>query len=329
MNTKPTSGDICRIVLIAVSIGSLVFLGWKLIDVALLAFGGIVFAAVLRALAHVFVVHFRWSERWSIVAVLVLLVILFGGLGWLFGAQLARQAEELRTQLPIAVATVQQRIEEWSGGRFKLSAFQPPSDTAKVVGNFAKVAGITAGVVGHGVVMFFVGLYLAFDPDVYVRGVVRLFPTNRRKQVGAALTAAGEALRKWLVGQLASMAVVGVLTGIGLAFAHVPLALALGVLAGLLDFIPVVGPVIAIIPGLILALSVDPKTALWAAVVYIAVQQLENHVIVPLAQRWSVNLPPAIAILAIVALGLLFGVMGVLFAMPLTVVLVVLVKKLY
>lgn len=329
LNTKISSGDVCRYILIAVVILGLVALGWKVIDVALLAFGGIVFATVLHALAHVFVRRLKWSTRRSIALVLVLMLLCFGGLGWLFGAQLTAQAEELRTQLPAAVATVQQRIEQWSGGRINLSAVQPPADTSKMLGNLAKVAGLTAGVVGHMVVIFFVGLYLAFDPDVYIRGVIRLFPVGRRDEVRAALVAAGDALRKWLIGQLASMTVVGVLTGVGLWFANVPLALALGVLAGLLDFIPVIGPVIAIIPGIILALSVDPRTALWAGVVYVAVQQLENHVIVPLAQRWSVHLPPAVSVLSLVALGLLFGVMGVLFGMPLTVVTLVLVKKLY
>jgi len=191
------------------------------------------------------------------------------------------------------------------------------------------VAGLTAGLIGHAVVIFFVGLYLAFDPDVYVRGVVRLFPINRRAEIKSALIASGDALRKWLIGQLGSMTVVGVLTGVGLAIAGVPLSLALGLVAGLLDFIPVIGPVVAIIPGIVLALSVDVHTAGWAAAVYIAVQQLENHVIVPLAQRWSVNLPPAVSVLSILTLGLLFGVPGVLFGMPLTVVLMVLIKRLY
>lgn len=329
MSTKISSGEFSRLVLIAAIVVGLVYLGWKLVDVALLGFGGVVFAVVLHALAGVFIRRFKWSQRWSLIFVLVVLVLCFGGLAWLFGAQLATQAEQLRDQLPKAIATVQQRIGEWSGGRIDLNRLQPPADTEKMFGNVAKVAGITAGFVGHLVVMFFVGIYLAFDPDLYVRTLVRLFPVDRRDAVRTALLAAGEALRKWLIGQLASMTVVGVLTGVGLAFANVPLALALGVLAGLLDFIPVIGPVIAIVPGLILALSVDLRTAAWAAVVYIGVQQLENHVIVPLAQRWSVHLPPAIAVLSLVTLGLLFGVMGVLFGMPLTVVILILVKKLY
>lgn len=329
MNTKISTGEFSRFALIAAIVVGLVYLGWKLADVILLGFGGVVFAMVLHALASVFIHRFKWSQRWSLIFVLVVLLLAFSGLAWLFGAQLAVQAEQLRIQLPKAVAIVQQRIGEWSGGRVDLTKLQPPADTEKMVGNVAKMAGLTAGFVGHAVVMFFVGLYLAFDPAVYVRTLLRLFPVDRRDEIRAALFAAGDALRKWLVGQLASMTVVGVLTGVGLAFANVPLALALGVLAGLLDFIPVIGPVIAILPGLILALSVDLRTALWAAVVYLGVQQLENHVIVPLAQRWSVHLPPAISVLSLVTLGLLFGVMGVLFGMPLTVVVLVLVKKLY
>jgi predicted PurR-regulated permease PerM len=329
VNSKLSSGDFARYTLIAVAIVVLFFLGWKVIEVPLIAFGGIVFASVLRALADGVSRYLKLPHKWSLVLVLVLLFLLFGGLAWLFGAQLTDQISQLREQLPTAFAKAQQKIEAWSGGRIKLSSYQLPSETTHVFSNFAKVAGITAGLIGHAVVIFFVGLYLAFDPDVYVRGVVRLFPVRRRPEIKAALTASGDALRKWLIGQLGSMTVVGVLTGVGLAFAGVPLALALGVVAGILDFIPVIGPVVAIIPGLILALSVDMHTAAWAAVVYIAVQQLENHVIVPLAQRWSVNLPPAVSILSILTLGLLFGVLGVLFGMPLTVVLMVLTKRLY
>lgn len=329
MNSKISSGDFARYTLIAVAIVGLCILGWKVIEIPLIAFGGIVFASVLRALADGVSHLVKLPHRWSLVVVLALLFILFGALAWIFGAQLTEQINQLRERLPSAFATAQEKIEAWSGGRIKLSSFHPPSETANYVANVAKVAGVTAGLIGHVVVIFFVGLYLAFDPDVYVRGVVRLFPVNRRAEIKSALAASGDALRKWLIGQLGSMTVVGVLTGTGLAIAGVPLALALGLVAGLLDFIPVIGPVVAIIPGMVLALSVDVNTAAWAAVVYIAVQQLENHVIVPLAQRWSVNLPPAVSVLSILTLALLFGVLGVLFGMPLTVVLMVLVKRLY
>lgn len=311
------------------AITSLALLSWKLIDVALVAFGGIVFAAVLRALAIPLMRYAKVPERWSLFIVLALLLALFGALAWLFGDQLAQQTQELGTQLPQAYEVAEKRISEWSGGKIAVSTLRSAVDGSKVAGVFAKFAGVAAGFVGHAVIMFFVGLYFALDPDVYIRGLTRLFPPRRRDEVKAAFTSSGEALRKWLLGQLVAMTTVGVLTGIGLGFAGVPLALALGVLAGLLDFIPVIGPIVAAIPGLILALSQDFRTAVFAALVYIGMQQIENHIIVPLAQRWSVKLPPALTVLAILSLGLLFGLLGVLFAMPLTVVVFVLVKKLY
>lgn len=329
VHNKISSGDFSRYVLIAVAIVGLVALGWQIIDVFLLAFGGIVFAAVLRALANILVMYLRTSERWSLVIVVILLLVLFGALTWLFGDQLVQQTEQLQTQLPQAYDAVQGQLQKWSGGKLAISTLQTAIHGSSVAGNFAKFAAVTAGFIGHAVVMLFVGLYLALDPDVYVRGVVRLFPPQRRPQMRDAFERSGEALRKWLVGQLAAMTIVGVLTGVGLGFAGVPLALALGVLAGLLDFIPVVGPIVSIVPGLLLAMSHSPRTAVYALIVYIAVQQLENHVIVPLAQRWSVKLPPAVALLSIVAMGLLFGLLGVLFAMPVTVVAMVLLKKLY
>jgi predicted PurR-regulated permease PerM len=109
----------------------------------------------------------------------------------------------------------------------------------------------------------------------------------------------------------------------------VPLAIPLGILSGLLDFVPVIGPFAAAIPGVLIAFAQGPQVALYATLVYIAVQFIEGHLVLPLAQKWAVSLPPALGLLSIVAFGLVFGLMGVLFAIPLTVVIVVLVQKLY
>jgi predicted PurR-regulated permease PerM len=109
----------------------------------------------------------------------------------------------------------------------------------------------------------------------------------------------------------------------------VPLAIPLGILSGLLDFVPFVGPLLAAIPGLLIAFSQGPDVALYAALVYFSVQFVEGNLVLPLAQKWAVSLPPALTLLSIVAFGLVFGLMGVLFAMPLTVVTLVLVRRLY
>jgi predicted PurR-regulated permease PerM len=116
---------------------------------------------------------------------------------------------------------------------------------------------------------------------------------------------------------------------LGLWLVGVPSPIALGVIAGLLDFVPFFGPIVAAIPGVLLGFQDSPQTALYAALVYLAVQQLEGNVLQPLAQRWAVHIPPASSLLAVVAFGLLFGIVGILFAVPLAVVTMVLVRKLY
>ncbi|HEU5081564.1 MAG TPA: AI-2E family transporter [Opitutaceae bacterium] len=329
MTTKISSSDFVRYVLIAVAVIAAAALLWKVVDVALVAFGGIVFAAVFRAIGSLLVKFLRVPEKLSVILAIVLLLLLFAGLAWLFGDQLAQQFDQLQVQLPKAIDAIKGRLVNLGGGKFLDDLIDQSSKASPSLGNIAKIAGLTVGFLGHAVVMVFVGIYLALDPTLYLRTVVRLFPPSRRQTVRRALSASGDALRKWLIGQLAAMATIAVLTSVGLGFVGVPLALALGVLAGLLDFVPVVGPVIAAIPGVILAAAADPRKAIYALIVYIAVQQLENHVVVPLTQRWSVSLPPAFAVLSIVTLGLLFGLLGVIFAMPLTVVSMILIRELY
>jgi predicted PurR-regulated permease PerM len=202
---------------------------------------------------------------------------------------------------------------------------QDPAAVAKVLKGTVTVFGGLADLV----LVIFLTMYLAVDPKTYRNGFLMLLPRSAREDVGHAIDASGDALRKWLVGQLGAMIVVGVLTGLGLWAVGVPLALPLGILSGLLDFVPFIGPLLAAIPGILLAFSAGPQIALYAALVYIVVQFIEGHLVLPLAQKWAVSLPPALTLLSIVAVGLVFGLLGLLFAMPLTVVTVVMVKKLY
>lgn len=179
------------------------------------------------------------------------------------------------------------------------------------------------------VVILVGGAYLAFQPGLYRRGLLKLFPKTARQGAEATLLSSARALRLWLLGQLAAMAIVGLLTGIGAWLIGLPSAMALGLIAALLEFIPFVGPMLMAIPALLLALTVDTQTVIMTLVLYTAVQQLEGNVITPVVQRRAVSLPPALTLFALIAMGVVFGPLGVLFAAPLTVVAYVMVKEVY
>jgi predicted PurR-regulated permease PerM len=178
-------------------------------------------------------------------------------------------------------------------------------------------------------VVLFAGIFLAAQPRFYLAGAIKLVPAGRRPLIAEAMTESETALRLWLKGQLIAMTTVGVLTGSGLWLLGLPSALALGLLAGVLEFVPFVGPILAAVPAILLALAVSPDLALWVALLYFAVQQLEGYVLTPMVQQYAVDLPGVVLLFSLLGFGILFGALGVLLAAPLTVVTYVLVKRLY
>jgi predicted PurR-regulated permease PerM len=179
------------------------------------------------------------------------------------------------------------------------------------------------------VIVIFTGLYLAAHPQPYIRGILRMFPLARRQRIGEVLYACGYTLRWWLFGQLLAMAVVGLLMGVGLAIIGVPLAFALGVVAGLFEFIPTIGPMLGLLPALLLALTDSGTMALWVLALYTVVQTFEAYLLTPLVQQRVVHLPPVVTISAQVFFAWTVGPVGLLIAVPLVAVLMVVVQMLY
>jgi predicted PurR-regulated permease PerM len=137
------------------------------------------------------------------------------------------------------------------------------------------------------------------------------------------------ALRLWLLGQLIEMAIIGVLSGFSVWLIGLPSPIALGVIAGVAEFVPYLGPILAAIPALLVAVTINLQAVLWTLLAYILIHQAEGHLIMPLIQRRMVHIPPALMLMNIVALSLLFGPLATVFAAPITVVLFVIVAKLY
>lgn len=325
----PGYGRFTRYVFIVAAVAVGLLAAWQIANVLLLAFGAVLFAVAIRAggdaLARYLPISARWGSMLTVVLVAAGLALLTAALG----DDVARQLDALRTQLPAAMERAQRVLSDTELGRNALGALRSGVSEGLSVQHAMTAASATFSVLSDFVIVLLLALYLSFSPRDYLNGVVELAPVRHERDVRGALHDSGHALRRWLLGQFVSMTTVGVLTGVGLWLVGVPNAAVLGLVAGLLEFVPILGPLAAAVPGILLALAAGPQTALYAALVYFGVQQLEGALIMPLAQRWAVHLPPALALITVVLFGVLFGIPGVLFATPLTVVIMVLVKRFY
>lgn len=321
---------VTRCLLAAAGIFILIVVLWSLIDLLVLVFGAVVIAVLIRALAEPIGRMARLSHRPSVtVAVIVILAVLIG-VFWLFGREFQGQFAQLSDALPRAWHSAQGRIAQLPGGKAILSSLQHhPGQPPRFVPKLEDVLGRMGSVVTDLLLLVFGSVFVAANPGLYKAGLLKLLPPQRRGLAADALSDCDRALKRWLIGQLVSMALVGFLTGLGLWLAGVPSAVALGLIAGLLEIIPYVGPILSALPGLAVALTQSPSTALWALLVYVAVQQIEGNAIMPFVQKRAVSLPPALTVFGVVAAGVLLGAAGLVFAGPLLVVVFVLVKRLY
>ena len=172
-------------------------------------------------------------------------------------------------------------------------------------------------------------IYVASDPDTYHRGLMHLFPHSARSRAGEVLSVMAATLRRWLRTQLIAMIAIGVVTTVALFILGIPAAIPLGILAGLLEFIPTIGPVLSAIPAVLMGFVVSPEKALAVALVYAGIQMLENHILIPMLMKEGMDLPPAMTILAQALMGMIFGFIGLLVAVPILAATMVGVKMLY
>jgi predicted PurR-regulated permease PerM len=326
--TAAETGSFTRRVLFVLGALLLLALLWHLADVLVLVFGAVVVAVALRALAGRLEL-WRVPPRWSL-AVALLLIVASGALvvAWI-GEPLAEQLSRLREGLPAAFERVTVWLREHRIGVTALEYWASLRQDSVPWSRLLGVAGTALGALGTLTLIVITGVYLAADPGLYRRGVLSLLPLARRADFAEALDRSAEGLRKWLLGQSLSMLFVGAATALGLLALSVPLALAIGLISGLLAFIPFFGALVGGGLAVLVAFMEGPQTALHVLILCIAIQQVEGHVLMPLVQRWAVALPPVLGLMSTLVFGVLFGVVGVLFATPMMVVVMTWVQCLY
>ena len=295
----------------------------------LVIFAGVLLAVLLRALTDI--VH-RYTRIPCGVALWVVVLTIIGlivGASWFLAAQASTQFEQLGVGLTDAWHRLHDYIAQFGWGRTlleQLSGAGLPAGGADVLG---RIVGGTLGAMSMLVVSVFLGLYLAVNPNLYRRGMLRLLPLTRRERGAEILHKMSVALRGWLLGTLFNMFTIGTVTTVGLWLLGIPMALALGIIAFFLEFVPYLGPIASAVPALLIASTVGPTEMVYTALFYWAVQSAEGYLLSPLVYQHSVDLPPALTVGAQIILATLFGVLGIVFATPLTACALILVQEAY
>jgi predicted PurR-regulated permease PerM len=319
-----------RSTLIVLATLAAAYLLWTLVDLLLLLFACALVALILLTITNWIRLRSKLPFAVALGLTVLLMLGLIGGAFAFFGTTMQTEFTELATRLPAAWANVQARLAESRVGAAILERAQGLAPSGQTIVNVITTALAAVGGALSGFVLVLIGgLYLAAQPTLYAGGVMRMIPSGARERTAETLDAISVSLKNWLKGQALGMLFVGVGTGLGLWLVGVPAAWAIGLVAGLAEFVPYLGVILAGIPAVILGFGQGTDTGLWTLGVLIAVQQLQGNLVMPLLQNKMVDLPPAVTIFGIIAAGILFGVPGVLLATPLTIVVLVLIRRLY
>lgn len=317
---------------LAALIGALATRGAHLL---LVAFGGLLFGIFLHGLASTLSKHtpIPYAAALGIVGLLYFAALL--GAGYLIGPHVAAQFDQFGLRVPQGWGEVEQWLRQYEWGRALVGVLPSPGDDpggALGVGVATRVMGVVSALIKgstDALLIFVLGIYVAATPRLYAGGVVRLVPKHGRERAWEVLHAVRFALARWLIGRVLSMAVVGVLTWGGLVLLGVPLALSLALSAALLSFVPNLGPLLSLVPAALVGLSESTELALYVVLLYGLVQLIESNLITPIIQHRAVSMPPALLLTNQVLMGTIFGAIGLLFATPITVVVMLLVQLLY
>jgi len=357
------SGDVLRATALVTSYLLALALVWTAREIVLTAFLGVLFGLAVGAGADA-LARLRIPRGLGAPLVVIAFLGALFGVGAALAPTVRTQVVELRTRVPEAV----DRIEAWVNARPGIAGLflgghevaASPSGVAPATARPARGAVPVVAVattptlreriteqlsgtarylfpflsstvtVAAGLFLILVlAVYVGADPALYHMGLMHLFPHGSRARAGAVLTRVATVLRKWLVTQLIAMVVIGVVSTLTLLVLGVKAAVALGVIAGLLEFVPTVGPILAAVPAIAMGFLDSPQKALTVGLAYLVIQQLEGHVLIPMLMKEGMDLPPALTIVAQAVMALLFGFLGLMVAVPLLAMVIVPIKLLY
>ncbi len=299
-------------------------------DVPLVIFAGILLSVLISASGNWIAGMLGLPRRVGIAIFILLTMLAFAGIFTAFVPAILDQVDAFVEQVPAAIEALRRGVEDVPWLDRMLVGATPAALFSGEGGSMAAGAlGSTFTGFGNLVIVLFIGLFGALDPDLYRRGLLSMLATSLRPRASEVMDEVGDTMRNWLMAMLIAMTLVGVLTGLGVWMIGVPLPLLLGLIAGLLAFIPNLGPVIAAIPAMLLAVPGGGQTVLLIVLLFVVVQMIESYAVTPFLQQRTVSLPPALVIGVQVFMGMIFGLFGLILATPLAAVAMTVINAVY
>lgn len=318
-----TAGGILSLIFI------ILYLFKLLLSVLFLVLAGVLIAIYFHGFAGLLKKYLHWPSKISVVVSVTINLLLLIGFFWFVGARLQQQISQLSDTLPETIQNAKDQMSQTAVGNKALQLLNSTGDSKKTMDVVKRFFSSGFGVLSDIYIVILLALFFTASPSLYKNGIIALLPPKAKDTGRELIYELAKVLKKWLEGAIIGFFFIAVLTGIGLLILGMPLVLTLALIAGLLNFIPNFGPLIALVPAVLIALMQSPTTAIIVACMYTFVQILQTSVTQPIIQKKMVNIPPALTIFGQVAFGMLAGFWGVLLAVPVVVILMTIINKLY
>lgn len=297
--------------------------------VFLLILAGAMIALFFHGFAGVIERYIHLSRKISMFISILLTVVIIALMLWFMGSKIVQQVTELTQTLPSTINAAREQLAKTSLGQKVLEKTSSTETAGRMYTFVRSFFTSTFGVFGNLYLVLFLGIFFTVSPKTYINGFLLLIPPEGKQEAKVTIERVGYTLTKWLKGQLFAMLIIFTFSGIGLTILDIPMAIALALIAGLLNFIPNLGPLIAMVPAVLVALTQGVDKALLVAALYLFIQTVEGNIITPNIQKKLINIPPALTILAQSFMGILNGGWGLVLATPLVAMVMVVVEEIY
>ncbi len=297
-------------------------------NILLMALAGVLIAVYFHGLAEMITAKTKMGRKPALFISIVGSIILLAAMSWFVGSKVQRQVAELSNTLPQTIKLARVKIANTPVGA-KVIEYTSGNNSQKLVDTATTFFSTSFGIIGDLYIILFLGIFFTADPSLYKNGIIFLFPAQKKSTGGIILKKIETALKGWLKSIIVSIILITILVAIGLSMTGLPGTTVLGLITGMLEIIPNFGPVIAMIPGVLLAFTISTKTAVIVALIYIACQTIVGSIVLPLLQKKMINIPPALTLLIQLVMGTLSGLMGIILAVPLLAIIIIVVNELY